>query len=201
MFHLSPGNFSIRYLGPPYVTWCTDYDDNDAYDNQYHCIQTCVRNKVISRFDKLPYSVFTSSSSERTFISSSDVRNDTVAHQLAIIQSECEMYPECKYVGCTVRTAITFTLPQAGNRSDFFVTINTPQQPWTHVQHEESQLLVTYITYLMGSFGTWTGISLFGLSPFKQYLNHRKRSRDKHTKCDQLFTVRARKKTADASIN
>lgn len=201
MFHLSPGNFSIKYLKPPYVTWCNDYDADDAYDSQIHCIQTCVRKKVIAEFDKIPYSVFTSSSSERKFISAADVRNKSVAHRLYSIQVECEESDHCKHVACSVRTVITFTLPQAGNRSDFDMTINTPQQPWTYIQHEESLNLITYLTYLMGSFGTWTGISLFGLSPFKQYLKHKTRPHRRVSTCEPLFKSRERKITDAVCTN
>lgn len=176
VFYSSPNFFNIQYMKPPYITMCYDYEIENRYQSQFHCIQICVRNKIRYEFNKEPYSVFTQSANNRKIISTKDLLNVTVSERLYAIEEECEKSKECKFRTCNMRTAITLILPQPGNKSDFEVIINTPQQPWIDVQHEEALSLIRFITFLMGIFSTWTGVGLFALSPFKRFISTKKSS-------------------------
>lgn len=161
-----PGYFTVENLKPPYKTRCIDYPQMN-FQNQADCFQSCVINQTLKELSKYPYSAFIMNSSSKQLVSYKDADDPQTARQLDAIANQCEQSQKCKHNSCLSRTVITFTNFVDGTGEEFSIVMATPQRPWTYIRHEPSMSFVTFITYLMGAFGTWTGISIMYLSPFK----------------------------------
>lgn len=178
---VSPGLFQIHNLPPPYVTSCRNYLQYN-FIGQHDCIQSCVSNKSIEKFSKHAYSTFITKSSSKKIISFDDIKDSNFANQLESINIQCEKSNLCRRKSCKSSLAISYLqfwdFPDLG----FVIQQATPHHPWIYVHHEAAMNFVTYLTFIMGAFGTWTGLSVISLSPFKLAINMMRNKNRKKSK-------------------
>lgn len=57
----------------------------------------------------------------------------------------------------------------------FLVNIATPKHPWSYIIHRPDMHIITYLTYLLGTITTITGVSILGLSPFNVMMKRKRK--------------------------
>ena len=160
---------TTKLLEPPYVTNCFNYR-SIGINSDAECVQICLKNRTIERYNMLPFSIIINGSSaftNYTVVSFVNVANADFGQQITKIEDECER-SVCKRRDCEVRTAVTFTnefsdsdVPVIGLR--WYV----PTEPWVTITSSPALLLVEFLTYVMSCVNTWTGVTIMSFEPVK----------------------------------
>ena len=188
----TPKNFTVEYLKPPYATMCVDYEPM-KFQNKHHCVHSCVTNRTFEQFAKYPYSAFIMDSVSEKLVSYNDINKPDVAKKTDSIVKDCQSKGKCHSRSWKTQAITTLLniVNEVGN--DFMIAIALPLGPWTYIEHEPSLKFVTYMTFLLGSFGTWTGVSILGLSPFKMIIRKNLKTRDSRGTDDSVSVMDLRK--------
>lgn len=109
-------------------------------------------------------------------MSYADIEDPKKARDFDQIVKKCETSEKCKRISCSRRIIITYLYTDDDTDEDFTIILAMTQRPWTQIDHSPSVYLITYITYLMGTFSTWTGLSIISFSPFKLIIKRRERA-------------------------
>lgn len=151
------------YLMPaPYETMCYDYKEI-GFVSDAHCVQDCVYHKAMQQFELVPFSVLIVwPNITMSMISAHDIKNFTVTEKLLKIEETCSQ-SLCKRKQCEYATSMTST--EAFVADDFSLKMTVPSQPWTNVTSSPSLNLVEFLTYVMSTISTWTGMSVMSFMP------------------------------------
>ena len=177
----------INHLPPPYDSRCFDYT-NVNLSSHIHCTQRCVKQKVLSRFGKLPFTTLIFKPTRKRMISYLDVLNPKISKELFQMQEHCEKN-NCSRVPCRDITTLATTIAKAG--SEFLVRKIVPSEPDFNVQVRASLTLIEFLTYVLSAVSTWTGISIMFLNPVTVVTKLRveKKRRDRLLRHKQLEPV------------
>lgn len=145
----------------PYTTDCRDYS-SDKLDNRLACVNNCLRDACIAAFNKIPFTVITSTPDDIKPISPLDIANETFSVQLRAIEKEC--IGKCSKMDCNERYAVTKVTSQPDNGEIQFV-VNVPREPSYRVSYRAIMKMVEFLTYVFSCVGTWFGLSVISLSP------------------------------------
>ena len=148
-------------LPSPYESDCFDYNVL-GFDDEVHCRQQCVKHKMMHRYKKIPFSTITNESSPDRLVSYDDVIDVKFAAAWKQMEQECADL-QCRQPGCILRTELTKTIFFSASDMCFF--FNAPVDPWIKINTREMMSLVEFLTYIMGTIGVWTGLSIVSLEP------------------------------------
>ena len=156
-------NFGIRYrmdkiqnLEPPYTTWCRKAVARDHY-------LTCVNESVVAKFNRLsPMSQHTNGSLK--LMSALLLRNITNFQNYFDIVQGCRNnfhWNDCNF------TSFTSSNDEKIRFKTFQVYSMLPDEYDVLIGTRARLLLSDYMTLCFSCFGTWLGLSVLGLNPFK----------------------------------
>lgn len=151
-------------LPPPYETNCRDYLKS-GLGSDTRCIQECMKTRVEKQVGKIPFSVIINESyesSNKQMVSYQDVSDAKIAENISKIEVHCSRHM-CRQKPCYQLTTITTTTEKAF--SDFMVTRIVPSDPSITISSNPALDLVEYLTYVLSTISTWTGISIMSLNP------------------------------------
>ena len=147
----------------PYESNCFDYRPEFKSDAQ--CLQECVKQKSMEQLDMVPFSIIVvdpAFAGNSNIVSVIDIQKPEIATQLLAIESNCSRY-KCWRKQCTMVTTTTNVFALAAE--EFSVKINVPSQPHITITTNASLSFVEYVTYVMSTISTWTGISIMSFMP------------------------------------
>ena len=163
---------SVRLLPPPYVSDCFNYT-KAGYQSQAHCLQSCLKEKTLKAWDKVPFSALVNESSRHKMISYNDLKDQAFMLKLMRMEHEC-LEQKCRRKACHEEVSLTVPIFKGGPR--FLILFTTPAQFSMFVGTSAILALVEYISCVMGIVGTYSGICIASLNPdhlmrkFKRFL-------------------------------
>ena len=168
-------SLTVFNLPPPYETNCLDYRKVGFWSHT-HCIQECVRKKVVKRFNKMPFSVIIDTPIDMKMISYTDVSDAKTSKIILDIEKECSN-EICHRKTCYDALSLTKTTETQG--LEFLIRRIVPSDPSFRVIMTPALKLVEFLTYLLSAVSTWTGISIMSLNPWN-FLSKKKRKNKIH---------------------
>ena len=161
---------TTHYLPSPYVTRCIDYS-HLQFDSSAHCQELCVNNHTLNELGKVPFSVILTNdvqlSSSLHALSYNDVANETVSHKLLNIESTCHK-KFCNLRDCDVETVVTHTSKEPGSQL-MVLRVILPYTPYINVKHVAGIQFVAFLTFILSTISTWTGVSILRINPFTSF--------------------------------
>lgn len=185
MFQSSKVELRSNLLPTPYESDCFDYSENGFHD-EVHCRQECVRNKMKKRFNKVPFSIIMNVSTDDHIAAFDDIVNPDFVRGWKQMSAECANFT-CRRTSCVTVTDLTKTIFMAIRNLRLWVM--TPAEPWININARIAMNLVEFLTYVMGTIGTWTGITFVTLEPKQLYRIARKTNVIAKTDARTRFSV------------
>ena len=153
------------FLPAPYKTDCIDYRVQGFIDAE-DCIKKCLINSSLAAFDRYPYSVLEAEPLNLKIFNVGILkRNETVSKMLYRLERRCQL--KCKKVGCFLRYTITQVTKDPDNDIMTF-NVLIPQLPSYTIKFRPRMQFIEYFIYVLSCFGTWFGLSVLSLNPFKR---------------------------------
>lgn len=161
-FGLRVHSIVTQKLAPPYSTKCIE-----VYD-YYQCLSNCINNLTVTAFNRLAptnyYRYVDDYMKDMKIISFDDVTDHDKYRQYLEYLINCSI--KCpKDKKCHQVLDITNLERSVYKPMQFYQTLS--DSPSFIVKYHKKTRLVDYITLFMSCFGTWLGISILDLVPFK----------------------------------
>lgn len=161
---------TTHYLPSPYVTRCIDYS-HLQFDSSAHCQELCVNNHTLRKLGKVPFSVILTNhqqlSTSLHALSYNDVANESISHKLLHIESMCQR-KVCHLKDCNVETVVTHTSKEPGSQL-MVLRVILPYTPYINVKHVACIQFVAFLTFILSTISTWTGVCILRINPFTSY--------------------------------
>lgn len=182
-----------KLLPAPFLTNCFDYRSNklpssstianhkQMYQSRSDCHQSCVKRRIMNRIQKIPFSSIETKHRNMTPLGYEDVLNQTILNELIDSYQSCQsdcIRPDCDEV-------TTFTRVSSTDQNHLEMVLNVQNEPSIGVQYQPVLSFPEYFTYFLSCFGTWFGISVIALNPFK----HERVEKFKKITKSQLFLL------------
>ena len=151
----------IKSMKYPYETDCLNYEEHGIMD-EHQCIEYCVGNKTYEKIGKLPFTIQIHSNSNLSVLYR--ISDKQTFRFFREIESVCsETY--CSKPACHDYQVITVTSPFVGFRTFRWKHV-VPAQTSVKINSRPSLTFVEFLTYVLGTISTWTGLSVFAMNPF-----------------------------------
>ena len=156
--HYSMKMESLEY---PYETGCLNYEKHGIMD-EHQCIEYCVGNKTYEKMGQLPFTIQIHSNSNLSVLY--QISDKQTFRSFREIESVCsEVY--CSKPACHDYQVITVTSPFVGFKILRWKHV-VPAQTSVKITSRPSLTFVEFLTYVLGTISTWTGLSVFAMNPF-----------------------------------
>ena len=193
--HYTMDTKSLEY---PYETDCRNYDSPNI-TNDVECTEACIGKKTFEKFMKLPYvSLVTKSQFSAPFklLGRIDFQSKETEREFQEILSFCVQGP-CWRFACKDSQVVAITTSFS---RDFF--------RWKHVVPIQTSFLISsrpqlsfveFMTYVLGTISTWTGLSIIAMNPielllrvWKKVLQYRSIARKRRRSTRRKFAMTTR---------
>ena len=151
----------IESLEYPFETLCYNYT-NIGFKEEMQCTKSCITNKTWNRFKKLPFTAAITVSSKNKVLSGIDLEDTDKDRDFINIQADCAR-KECSRPSC--RDTQYFTVTDSFSRPYFQWKHVVPVQTSFIISSRPQLTLVEFITYILGTISTWTGLSIISMNP------------------------------------
>jgi hypothetical protein len=151
-------------LPAPYATKCMDYSTLGYLDSE-DCTKKCLIRQSMIAFQRYPYSIYEGQPLNNKIITVSQLQtNSSMNKMLYRFESKC--MKECKKFGCNLNYTITQVTKDPNND---YITFNVhiPQFPNYFIKFRAKLSFIEYFIYVLSCFGTWFGLSILSLNPFR----------------------------------
>lgn len=156
-FVCSAVKLNVTRLEPPYETQCVHYPHSRQME-----IQKCIRSLVYPVLKKIPFSFIVNDSTLDDFlVSYMDTENETTTKLLFSAEHECM----AKFSATDCNEEVSFTTSEAHLSEHFEVTLVTATSPFTDINSIKQTNLVEFITVVMSTASTWTGLAIVSFNP------------------------------------
>lgn len=152
-------------LKSPYTTNCTNYSSAD-------CFMDCVNNQTVTQFNRLSL-IKPHIRGNLKLISQTDLTNRSKDKKYVSIIKRCRK--NCSANECEPTELVTEIRNQEPSW-DFMVFTKIPALTSLIVENKPKIVIMDFMTLVASCFGTWFGISVIGLYPFKFTLQWKKKS-------------------------
>ena len=156
-------------MEPPYDTRCKKYSPSTRLES----IETCVKDKVLTSLQKIPFSSMIAQPLDLKMISSIDVNNQTITDSLFRFRYECKILhpqPDCE-------SSIHLTQTHAGLDDQLTILLMATAQPYTSIKTFAQIGFVEFLTLVMSTLSLWTGLSIITFNPVTLYFLFKDRFR------------------------
>lgn len=155
-FVLRPHLIKVYKLPPPYKTMC-----KENY-NFYHCYANCVNDQTVEKLNRLAPLKF-HKSGEQKQLTHDDILNVTKVSMYDSINTNCKK--KCPDSECIKELVITHIERSAVSPLMFAQSLS--DSPSFIVFSNAKNSFADYLALVMSCFGTWFGLSVISLNPFK----------------------------------
>jgi hypothetical protein len=145
-------------LPSPYETRCFDYK-RIGFDHDVDCAQNCTRSMTLKEIGKNPYSVIIREPNNMSMVSYDDM-SGVIGKRILEIEKGCQHL--CRYRPCD--DGRTLTIAEAKQARRFQLDNVLPIYPSIETKAHEQLSFVEFITYLVSTISTWTGLSIVSLN-------------------------------------
>jgi hypothetical protein len=149
-----------HFLPPPFETNCFDYssDAEAGLNNQEHCIDRCMRIRVLERFNETSFTAtFTKPWDFRIMSKYSVHLLRTKENIVDRIYDNCLV--ECSMIECH-QTRYLPALVATRDSDDITFTLYQPNGPETTIKFHPKMNIMDFYVQVMSICGVWLGISL-----------------------------------------
>ena len=166
-FKFSYSNSNVSLMEYPYDTAC-----------RKGALQTVCERKCLlqayNRIGRLPFRLMFSEPSDLKPVNTEDLDNSTINSFVMETDENCKQ--KCKLIACryTMTTTSLLTTSLDREKNEFKIVMELPVRPETHIDAVPQIELIGFISYVCGCLGTWLGVYVLALNPFK-FLIQRKR--------------------------
>lgn len=162
-FKLSYYSVTQERLEAPYKTQCTDYS-KQGHISRRRCANDCVDKRTTEELDRVPFSTITTRPILLKHVSYRDIENRTFSLHYQQIESFCRK--RCILVDC--KEVYFVTQVSAEPYPHFFrFSVDAPREPSFIVTFLPKIDLNEFLVFVFSCFGTWFGISILSLDPFR----------------------------------
>ena len=154
-------SMKIELLEYPFETLCYNYT-KIGFKEETECTESCVINKTWNRFKKLPFTAAIAVSSKNKVLSGIDLQDADTNRDFIKIQSDCAN-KQCSRPSC--QDTQYFTVTNSFSRPFFRWKHVVPLQTSFIISSRPQLTLIEFITYVLGTISTWTGLSIISMNP------------------------------------
>ena len=154
-------SIDIELLEYPFETFCYNYT-TVGFKEEMECTESCVTKKTWDRFKKLPCTAAITVSSKNKVLSGIDLADIDKNRDFIKIQSDCGN-KQCSRPSC--QDTQYFTVTGSFSRPFFRWKHIIPIQTSFLISSRPQLTLVEFITYVLGTISTWTGLSIISMNP------------------------------------
>ena len=154
-------SMKIESLEYPFETLCYNYT-TIGFKEEMECTESCVTKKTWDHFKKLPCTAAITVSSKNKVLSVIDLEDNDKNRDFIKIQTDCAN-KQCSRPSC--RDTQYFTLTESFSRRFFRWKHVTPLHTSFIISSRPQLTLVEFITYVLGTISTWTGLSIISMNP------------------------------------
>ena len=154
-------SMEIELLEYPFETLCYNYT-TIGFKEELECTESCITNKTWDRFKKLPFTSTITVSSKNKVLSGIDLKDTNKNRDFTSIQNDC-VRKKCSRPSCL--DTQYFTVTDSFSRPFFQWKHVVPLQTSFIISSRPQLTLVEFITYILGTISTWTGLSIISMNP------------------------------------
>ena len=151
-----------RRLPRPYETRCVDFGSL-GFQNQHHCIEDCINMETLSTLGKVNIFSPVTEHSNLTILSFSQLAQQNTSLRLWQIQKNCQS--QCNNSDCYDEEVITITDSSLQNGLSIIWDHLVISQISFKITSRAALTFVEFFVYILGSFSTWTGLSIVACNP------------------------------------
>lgn len=182
-YQFSYATIEHKKLPTPYDTDCLP-----GATGRFECVIRCVINTIKKRFNRLTTAWPLTENNEFNFDYDLLLLYDSQLLQ----QSDVAMYEQllmgcngvCERDACEYQLSVTSMLT-AFESDTIEIWFQLPVAPTTRIEHTAYFVMNDYIIYIMSCLGTWLGVSVIALSPYR----FRKKSKNSTCAAERLLCV------------
>lgn len=164
-FTVTAYSYKLENLEWPYVNYCINYlmigfkDKRDA-------INTCIHEKTIAKFGKTSrFKVFDNETAVNYPMLDRSMKSQNESVQFSVQCKKIYHQTDCKF-----ETSFTKTIAMEGHSEDFYFFQSMGEDPSYEIQSQPKIENVDFITYILGTLGTWFGFTFVLLNPVNYFL-------------------------------
>lgn len=150
-------------LPKPYPTECVDWREFGHLDSE-DCTQKCLVKHSLEKFGRYPYVAYVDQPIDHPILTRQHLLNASVNRFLYRFEKWCTN--RCRQLGCKLSYTITRVTRDPDNEVLTF-NILVPQLPNYIITNYPRLPLIEYFIYVLSCFGTWFGLSVLSLNPFR----------------------------------
>ena len=154
-------SMETELLEYPFETLCYNYS-TIGFKEEVECTESCITKKTWDRFKKLPFPGAITAPSKEKLLSDIDLKDNNSNLDFIKIQTDC-MSEECSRPSC--RDTQYFTVTDSFSRPFFRWKHIVPLQISFFISSRPQLSLIEFITYVLGTISTWTGLSIISMNP------------------------------------
>ena len=154
-------SMEIESLEYPFETLCYNYT-TIGFKEEMQCTESCVTKKTWDRFKKLPFTTAITVLSKNKVLSVIDLQDNDKNRDFINIQTDCAR-KECSRPSC--QDTQYFTVTEPFSRPFFRWKHVVPIQTSFFISSRPQLTLIEFITYVLGTISTWTGLSFISMNP------------------------------------
>ena len=154
-------SMKIELLEYPFETFCYNYT-TIGFKEEMQCTESCITKKTWDRFKKLPFTAAVTVSSKNKLLSGIDLKDTDNDRDFINIQADCAR-KKCSRPSCL--DTQYFTVTESFSRPLFIWKHVVPLQTSFIISSRPQLTLVEFITYVLGTISTWTGLSIISMNP------------------------------------
>ena len=158
-------------LEAPYETNCHDYSTS----SQEMCVMNCLLDRSVKEVNAVPSQVIVSHPISLKHI---DERNESLSKFVDRIVEECKSR-YCSKRDCErTHTLSTTSKNMKLNAESFSFVVAGSNAPDTIIESGPFLILTDYVLFILSLAGSWFGVSVLGLNPFKLFDRFRPKNRN-----------------------
>ena len=146
---------------PPYQSWCRNYEEQ-GFASKNHCRQDCFRRTLLKKHNVSLLESLSYSDDSVLIRHASDVFDDTKSEQIDIYRY-CDT--QCFDVACHSVTYTQNLIHRHSTSGYSLVATTASKNPVTKTQAQPAIPFVSFFSNLLSTFGTWLGLSAYGMFP------------------------------------
>lgn len=161
VIYISYFSLTITRLPPPYTSRCGLLQAL-GYRSRSECLNRCIRNITVTKFNKLPFSVIISHEENLNHISDNEI--EARSKELIDIESQCN--DRCFSEDCEEMFFVSRIATRGTDIKYFTIRYQIPREPVFSLTYVPLMSFTSFLVYILSTFGTWLGISMLGVSSY-----------------------------------
>ncbi|KAI1293064.1 hypothetical protein HDE_06663 [Halotydeus destructor] len=150
-------------LPAPYITNCRDYG-LDGFNSEHDCQRQCLVARTVEYVNKVPFTLILKDKLEYRHLQYEDLINYDKMKLILKAQDECNQL--CWQKNCTDVSSLTKSTAEPSS-AELAVTFEAPRELFFYLTNLPKLGAIEYGIYCLSVLGTWFGLSMVQLNPFR----------------------------------